>query len=66
MASNRRGTIGGWVSSWRGWLQLGWMASDLELASPFLLLLLLSLSLFLFFLFFAFLLFLYFGSSEYK
>ena len=57
VASNRRGTMGGWVSSWRGWLQLGWMASDLELASPFLLLLLLlllllSLSLSFFFSFF--------------
>ena len=62
VASNRRGTMGGWVSSWRGWLQLGWMASDLELASPFLLLfllllllLLLSLSLSFFLSFFFFL-----------
>ena len=68
----RRGTMGGWVSSRRGWLQLKWMALDLELASPFLLLLLLlslSLSFFLFFSFFflsAFLLFLHFRSFKYE
>ena len=48
----RHGTRGGWVSSRRGWLQLEWMALDLELASPFLLLLLLLLSLSFFFSYF--------------
>ena len=51
--------MGGWVSSQRGSLQLGWMALDLKLASPFLLLflllLLLSLSLSLSFFFYFFL-----------